>query len=104
MEHLFYVGQRVVCVEKQKTARTNSDYKEEIFLNREYIVNEVGFYRSSIAQYYYVKVDNLMTIWQAKSFAPIVESYSDATVEILEKFKSPEETPDKVLIPETVNN
>lgn len=38
-------------------------------------------------------------------FAPIQESYSDATADILEKFPITEERPDKVLIPETtVNN
>jgi hypothetical protein len=38
------------------------------------------------------------------SFAPIQENYSDATAEILEKFKQTNEVPDKVLTPEKVLN
>lgn len=43
--------------------------------------------------------------WLSKSssFAPIQESYSDATAEILEKFPITEETPDKLLTPQTIN-
>jgi hypothetical protein len=37
-------------------------------------------------------------------FAPIQTNYADATAEILEKFKSPSETPDKINIPEPCNN
>lgn len=42
--------------------------------------------------------------WYYKRFAPIQSNYSDATAEILEKFKQTEETPDKILIPETIQN
>lgn len=34
------------------------------------------------------------------AFAPIQTEYVDATAEIIEKFKSPVESPDKILIPE----
>jgi hypothetical protein len=41
----------------------------------------------------------LYQFW-SKRFAPIQENYSDATAEILEKFKQTTEVPDKVLVPE----
>ena len=45
------------------------------------------------------------TMWFASAlFAPIQEQYTDATAEIIEKFKQTDEVPDKSLIPEIVNN
>jgi hypothetical protein len=43
--------------------------------------------------------DNIMWI-DSLFFAPIQENYSDATAEILEKFKQTTEVLDKVLVPE----
>ena len=40
----------------------------------------------------------------AALFAPIQETYADITNEIAESMKETKERPDKVLIPETVNN
>lgn len=39
---------------------------------------------------------------RAKNFAPVETNYSDAKAEILEKFKSPNETPDKIIVPEKI--
>lgn len=40
----------------------------------------------------------------AKDFVPIQDQYSDLTREIAEGLKETKETPDKILIPETINN
>lgn len=40
----------------------------------------------------------------ANKFAPIQDQYEDLTREIAEGLKETKETPDKVLIPETINN
>lgn len=50
------------------------------------------------------KIDFIRHYYCCKAFrlAPIQTNYSDATEEILEKFKQTEETPDKILIPEKI--
>lgn len=55
-----------------------------------------------IVELLYSSFDGAPQSYYKKHFAPIQSDYTDATTEILEKFKQTEETPDKIIIKETV--
>jgi len=115
----FAIGQKVVCIKNSRQRDGYSINKGEVFvvkgLSRCAKCNlwkiDVGVVASysgrplcnKCGSIYANTISNI--VWaSAINFAPIETQYSDATKEILEKFPITEETPDKVLVPETVSN
>lgn len=102
----FHVGQKVVCVNPAGFARLK---KYAI-----YVVNkthrcgcgnwlvDVGAEGGLVCS----SCESLLRdcAMDARLFAPITEQYEDMTLSIAQSAKQTNEVPDKVLIPETINN
>ena len=69
----FFVGQRVVCVEKKPLSKVNSIFNEKIVTDNVYVVDAVGDFTSPYYPYKWVKVGGMATKWDVLSFAPIEE-------------------------------
>lgn len=96
----FTIGQKVVCV---RILRGNS-MQDIIPLKKGhvYTVTSIEPHRYYIGKWGVgFKETQPEDKYQHDQFAPIITNYSDATSEILEKFKQTIEVPDKILIPET---
>lgn len=98
----FSIGQKVLCI------KSISDYPSycemfKIVVGEVYTVSACEPHRYISSKWAigleepYDKSDRYLHT----QFAPIEAAYSDATAEILEKFKQTTEVPDKILIPET---
>lgn len=112
MEQPFYVGQRVIALKDSVYGYFKKGTIYKVFgiekaccvwaINIGKTVKSKIFACSmcdkTIARYGDKAVHNVI------NFAPIQETYSDATNEILEKFPITHETPDKVLTPEKIHS
>jgi hypothetical protein len=70
----FRIGQKVVCVETNEMAMRNDWLMEKIINNSNYLVTDCYLQKLIEGGYWAVKVDNMRTSWDSKSFAPIEES------------------------------
>lgn len=95
----FSIGQKVVCIDDHEHEGRNIKIltKGYVYTVKE-CWGESGLFSPGVRL---LETDDLGFF--ANRFAPIQTNYADATAEILEKFKSPVESPDKVIIPEPVN-
>lgn len=104
----FKIGQKVVAVANFKPNPDNTmiPKKGEIFTCQDFLLGLGRWYMHlvEIQDRAFPIGDGTQINFRCDLFAPIQTNYSDATSEILEKFKQTEETPDKILIPEKITH
>lgn len=99
----FAIGQKVVCVNILKGK--SMDDIIPLKKGNVYTVTSIEPHRYYLGKWGVgFKETQPEDKYQHDQFAPIITNYSSATEEILERFKQTDECPDKILIPETVNN
>lgn len=110
----FYFGQKVVCVNDGKIEGQENNQNEALKKDQLYSIESVFKGKRRINRHLWLcKLVGVEVVLEkglvfegfcCSRFAPIQDQYEDLTREIAEGLKETKETPDKILIPEKINN